>query len=190
MAVEIIKNFSYQRMTQISRKLLCIWFGDPATEVANALPSHGLSPHILHILYLLIYVKYILHILCSISKVYLLSHPLPPDIIPIPILSYFNFNYVSYHRTLFFPPHHPHHPYSRCICPPPFSSSPPGAPLSSPPTWCPPGSFSWYTLLSLSIKTLTAKGKHNLCKAKLILQSNTAFVHFMLSLITPQPHQL
>ena len=83
-----------------------------------------------------------------------------------------------------------HHPYSRCICPPPFSSSPPGAPLSSPPTWCPPGSFSWYTLLSLSIKTLTAKGKHNLCKAKLILQSNTAFVHFMLSLITPQPHQL
>ena len=63
-------------MTQISRKLLCIWFGDPATEVANALPSHGLSPHILHILYLLIYIKYILHILCSISKVYLLSHPL------------------------------------------------------------------------------------------------------------------
>ena len=63
-------------MTQLSRKLLCIWFGDPATEVANALPSHGLSPHILHILYLLIYIKYILHILCSISKVYLLSHPL------------------------------------------------------------------------------------------------------------------
>ena len=143
-------------------------------------PSYSLSPHIYQI-----YPSYSVLNFQGLSPVTSLAtwhHPYPYS-----ILFQLQLCIISPNPFLFFLPHHP---YSRCICRPPFSSSPPGALLSSPPTWCPPGSFSWYRYTPIFIKTFTAKGKHNLCKAKLILQSNTAFVHFMLSLITSQPHQL
>ena len=52
-------------MTQLSRKLLCIWFGDPATEVANALPSHGLSHLISFIFSISSYISNISFIFCA-----------------------------------------------------------------------------------------------------------------------------